>query len=232
MISKAGRQTEIGNSVNEGIWLFRAWRTLFQVARITRRIWIYGFELKLNQIWALHEKLNSSWFDDADIDDMEDDLPKFLKSISKEELAALINDIEQNMVGEADAIWKMYTVHSYKGMENDNIRMATDITLDEENLYYVAITRGMKQISIDVGEIEPTGNIVASTCSGKGECIKECVHKQHIKMEYGEKGYCPSICKHKCQPVKCIFWSSCKQKRPKHILESSKGQCFDCRVGI
>jgi len=232
MISKARRQTEVGGSINGGVWLFRAWKTLFQVARITRKIWIYGFELKLNQIWTLHEKLNSSWFDDTDIDDMEDDLPKFLKSISKEELAALISDIEQNIVGEGDADWKMYTVHSYKGMENDNIRMATDITLDEENLYYVAITRGMKQIAIDVGEISPIGNMVSNTCSGKGECIKECFHKQHVKTDYGSKGYCPSTCKHKCQPVKCIFWTICRQKRPQYILDSSKGQCFDCRLGI
>jgi len=41
-------------------------------------------------------------------------------------------------------------------MEDDNIRMANDIDINndgdsttEENLYYVAITRGMKKIIID-----------------------------------------------------------------------------------
>jgi hypothetical protein len=148
MISKAGRATEIVDTVESGVWLFRAWKTLFQMARVTTGIWIYGFEQKLKQVWSLHEKLNSGWCDDSDLEEM-DDLPKFLKSISKEELGSLIGDIEQNLVGFADAKWKIYTVHSYKGMENDFIRMASDIVLEETNLYYVAITRGLAMIASD-----------------------------------------------------------------------------------
>jgi len=35
-------------------------------------------------------------------------------------------------------------------MEDDNIRLANDIDiLEDENIYYVAITRGMKKILID-----------------------------------------------------------------------------------
>ena len=35
-------------------------------------------------------------------------------------------------------------------MENDNIRLANDIDLThDKNIYYVAITRGMKKIVID-----------------------------------------------------------------------------------
>jgi superfamily I DNA/RNA helicase len=118
------------------------------MARVTADIWIYGFEQKLKQVWSLHEKLNSGWCDDSDLEEM-DDLPKFLKSISKEELGSLIGDIEQNLVGFADAKWKIYTVHSYKGMENDYIRMASDIVMEEMNLYYVAITRGLSMIASD-----------------------------------------------------------------------------------
>lgn len=148
MISKAGRKTTIVDRVESGVWLFRSWKTLFQMARVTADIWIYGFEQKLKQVWSLHEKLNSGWCDDSDLEEM-DDLPKFLKSISKEELGSLIGDIEQNLVGFADAKWKIYTVHSYKGMENDYIRMASDIVMEEMNLYYVAITRGLSMIASD-----------------------------------------------------------------------------------
>lgn len=35
-------------------------------------------------------------------------------------------------------------------MEDDNIRLASDIDISEDaNIYYVAITRGMKKILID-----------------------------------------------------------------------------------
>ena len=54
------------------------------------------------------------------------------------------------MVCFEDSIIQFYTTHSYKGMENDNIRLANDIDLtDDENIYYVAITRGMQKIVID-----------------------------------------------------------------------------------
>jgi superfamily I DNA/RNA helicase len=46
----------------------------------------------------------------------------------------------------------MYTIHSYKGLEDDNIRIANDIedeAGEDENLYYVALTRGMKFIVED-----------------------------------------------------------------------------------
>jgi hypothetical protein len=44
----------------------------------------------------------------------------------------------------------MYTIHSYKGMENNNIRVFNDIDHEEEeNIYYVALTRGIKNIYLD-----------------------------------------------------------------------------------
>jgi superfamily I DNA/RNA helicase len=83
----------------------------------------------------------------------EDDLPKFLSSINSYQLEKLIENIQNNSVSYKDSICKLYTIHSYKGMEDDNIRMADDIDINnygdsriEENLYYVAITRGMKKI--------------------------------------------------------------------------------------
>ena len=231
MISKAKGPTEICPSVPSGVWLFRTWRLLLQTARRTPGIWIYGFDSKLVQIRSLHSKLSNSWAV-VDDDEFEDDLPKFLKSISKEELEQLIGDIERNLTDAATASWSMYTVHSYKGMENDFIRMAGDITIEEENLYYVAITRGRQKIAVDLTDDSFTDRSSSSkpslvVCDGKGRCIQECKHKQHIRSDYGANGYCPSSCIHKCVPERC---RSCKQRRPRWIL--SNGQCFDCRIGL
>ena len=45
---------------------------------------------------------------------------------------------------------RLYTVHAYKGMEDDNLRLAEDIDISEdENIYYVGITRGKKKIMMD-----------------------------------------------------------------------------------
>ena len=69
-----------------------------------------------------------------------DDLPVFLKSLSKEDLEILISDIEENIMTKEDAHYKFYTIHSYKGLEDDNVRIADDI-VDiagdiDMNLYY------------------------------------------------------------------------------------------------
>ena len=97
----------------------------------------------------LHEKLQFVKGDLAD-DDAEDDLPAFLRSISKEELEMLIEDIEAHTVPKDSCLYKFYTVHSYKGLEDDIIRVADDVLLAEEpNLYYVAITRAKKKIIMD-----------------------------------------------------------------------------------
>jgi len=237
MISKATRVTHIGGSVEAGdkaIWLFRSWRVLFNTARLTRGIWIYGWDAQVNRMRNLHAKLANSW-SVIDEDEFEDDLPKFLKSITKEDLETLISDIERNCVLAKEAKYKIYTVHSYKGMEDSIVRMAGDITLNDENLYYVAITRGMTKIVIDTAIDSKNVRVVpddTTDCKGKGECIKECYHKEHLRSEYGPKGYCPSSCVHKCVPNKCMFYTTCKQRRPQWVLDSSKGQCFDCRVGI
>jgi hypothetical protein len=111
-------------------------------------MWIYGFEQKIVQMRNLHEKLQGV----KDVEDMEfeDDLPSFLLSMSSEELNELICDIARNIVCKESSRIKFYTIHSYKGMEDDIIRVADDfIAKDEPNLYYVALTRGMKKICMD-----------------------------------------------------------------------------------
>lgn len=89
------------------------------------------------------------YMDDDEIKLFDDDLPKFLSSITKNELENLLDIIENNCVSFIDATCKMYTIHSYKGLEDDIIKIADDLDGDkEENLYYVALTRG-KKIIID-----------------------------------------------------------------------------------
>ena len=157
MISKASassaeaKETHFG-AVSAGdkyVYLFRSWKQLLTTARQTQGTWIAGFDQKIVQMRRLHEKLQFVKGDLAD-DDAEDDLPAFLRSISKEELELLIEDIEAHTVPKDACLYKFYTVHSYKGLEDDIIRIADDVLLKEEpNLYYVAITRAKKKIIMD-----------------------------------------------------------------------------------
>jgi superfamily I DNA/RNA helicase len=115
-----------------------------------KNIWIYNYEEQIEKMRKLHSILKTF---DGNIDEEEfsDDLPIFLKSLSKEDLEILITDIENNITSKQDALYKFYTIHSYKGLEDNYIRISNDWdkSLDDdegENLYYVALTRGMKII--------------------------------------------------------------------------------------
>ena len=89
-------------------------------------------------------------FDKDEINSFEDDLPKFLKSLSESELNNLIDNICVNLVPFKMSRIRLYTVHAYKGMEDENLRLAEDIDISEdENIYYVGITRGKKKIMMD-----------------------------------------------------------------------------------
>jgi hypothetical protein len=151
MVSKSTNQTVFGK-IKDGdsyVYLFRSWRRLLEIARNTQNMWIYSFDTKIVQMRKLHEKLQYSKSDDDDME-FEDDLPNFLRSITREELESLIHDIEANMVAEKTSLYKFYTVHSYKGMENAIVRIADDVNGKESpNIQYVALTRGMKKICED-----------------------------------------------------------------------------------
>jgi len=156
MISKASHSTHFGtiDGGNKYVYLFRSWRQLLTTARETTGMWIYGFEQKIVQMRNLHEKLQGI----KDVDDMEfeDDLPSFLLSMSSDELNELICDIARNIVSKEESRIKFYTVHSYKGMEDDIIRVASDVSLDDDpNLYYVALTRCLKKVTLDEGNSLP-----------------------------------------------------------------------------
>jgi len=154
IISKSKNSTRFVNSFDDNekyVYLFRSWRILLLTAEKTNKIWINSFDKKINEIKNLHNKLINYKNFDIDENTYEDDLPKFLKSISAEELENLLNNITNNLVDFKESLIKFYTVHSYKGLEDDNIRLANDININEDvNIYYVAITRSKKKILMDL----------------------------------------------------------------------------------
>lgn len=149
MISKSKNNTVLSNDMSEEkyVYLFRTWRHLLTTAKSMKDIWICNFDMKVDEIRKKHERVQKKGFDD---DKYEDDLPKFLKTLSKEDLDLLLNTIYDNIVPESKANVKMYTIHSYKGLESDYIRVSSDVEVDEDlNLKYVALTRGMKHICVE-----------------------------------------------------------------------------------
>lgn len=153
MISKSKNNTILTSDVNsikdeKYTYLFRTWRALFTSARNMPKVWIYKYEQTVNKMRNLHTILSYS-NGNLDDDEFEDDLPGFLRSITKDELESIISNIDNNLTSKDEALCKMYTIHSYKGLEDDYIRIADDNEDDDENLYYVALTRGMKVIMED-----------------------------------------------------------------------------------
>lgn len=154
MISKSPCKTELISDMSHlkdenYTYLFRTWRCLLQTARKMKNIWIYNYDEQMEKIRKLHTlltKLNGN----IDNDGFPDDLPLFLKSLSKEALDKLISDIENNITSKQEAMIHFYTIHSYKGLEDDIVRLANDIHPIDENVYYVALTRGKKYIIEDL----------------------------------------------------------------------------------
>ena len=145
-------------------YLFRSWRYLLQTAAKMPNIWINDFNKKKPTIKKLHESLQKFGLNEEDKARYEDDLPNFLLKLDEYELNELISNIERNLVSKSKAMCRMYTIHAYKGMENNNIRVFNDIDHDEEqNIYYVALTRGKQNIYLndvprdDNFEISPSG---------------------------------------------------------------------------
>jgi hypothetical protein len=153
MISKSSNQTILNNDPDvlkdkKYTYLFRTWRELLTKAISIPNIWIANYEGQTEKMRKLHTIL-SSFGGNIDDEEFSDDLPQFLKKLTKDELESIISSIEKNIVHKNNAMCKLYTIHSYKGLEDDNIRIANDIEDKEgndENLYYVALTRGMKNI--------------------------------------------------------------------------------------
>lgn len=147
IISKSVNNTTLINDFDlhtRYTYLFRKWKTLYTVALTTKRIWINDYDNQFDRLLQMHKKLND--------DEFEDDLPKFLKSLSYQELEDMLLTIQENIVDENECLVKFYIIHQYKGLETENIRIANDFctsSQEEQNLKYVALTRGLKSIVLD-----------------------------------------------------------------------------------
>jgi superfamily I DNA/RNA helicase len=115
-------------------------------------IWISNYEEQKRKMRSLHTIL-CDYGGNFSEDEFEDDLPKFLKSLTEDDLNNIISNIDSNLVSKDAAKYKFYTIHAYKGLEDEHVRIADDIEDklgDDKNLYYVALTRGMKTIVEDL----------------------------------------------------------------------------------
>lgn len=57
----------------------------------------------------------------------------------------MLDTIESDMVPKESCTCEMYTIHAYKGLEDDVVKVHDDIDEEETNLSYVALTRGKYQ---------------------------------------------------------------------------------------
>lgn len=154
MISKAKHETVLTDKIDGSYtYLFRSWKKLLTTAEKTKNIWVCNFEAKAETMRKMHPALRKG----GGFDDGEDDLPKFLRMLTEDQLEGMISSIEENSTSKEEATYKFYTIHSYKGLEDDYVRIADDIEEkygDDKNLYYVALTRGMKTITEDTAQID------------------------------------------------------------------------------
>tara|TARA_Y100000739_G_scaffold226266_1_gene233529 strand:- start:18 stop:1676 length:1659 start_codon:yes stop_codon:yes gene_type:complete len=131
-------------------YLFRTWKNLLLTAQNTPNVWIYNYDKQKQIIQKLHDTLQKYKISESDKEAFEDDLPAFLLKMTSNSLETLLNNIENNITTKDKSNCNMYTIHSYKGLEDDIIRIYNDIDIiKEQNLYYVALTRGKKNIILD-----------------------------------------------------------------------------------
>ena len=112
-------------------------------------VYIYGYDDKERMMISLHARLMKFALSDEEKQDMEDDLPNFLLSYTAFELKELLRKVRSNIVPKNNAKCLMYTIHSYKGCEHNNVKLCEDITEEEQNLLYVALTRAKNKIDYD-----------------------------------------------------------------------------------
>ncbi len=148
MISKSKNETHFVSEFDENdkyTYLCRTWKHILSIGAKTKDIWINDFDKKYDIMLKLHSKIKYM----KKIEESEDDLPNFLKTLSFDELKQLLTNVLLNTVRKEQSKIKIYTVHSYKGLEDNNIRIANDINKKDVNVLYVALTRGMKKILVD-----------------------------------------------------------------------------------
>ena len=146
---------------------------MLTTARETKSIWIHNYEHQIEFIKKLHNKLKRFPLTEEEKAGFADDLPSFLLKLSVDELENLQTDIQTNLVNKEDAECKMYTVHSYKGLEHNIIRICDDVELEEENIYYVATTRSRKQLIFDISDTYYSDSDYSESDNSESEYINK-----------------------------------------------------------
>ena len=155
MVSKSTHESTLSHDTTlldgrKYTYLFRSWRHLLQTAANTPCVWINDYSRKIKAIRKDHASLHHRRNLNLKNDIFDDDLPRFLTELGGDDLEAMLLKIEENVVPEADCICKMYTIHAFKGLEDECVRLHEDVHLyqsnDKLNLYYVALTRGTQYI--------------------------------------------------------------------------------------
>lgn len=172
MIPGKDHRTTLEEDVTPGTkytYLFRTWRGLFETARTTRGIWINAFDKQVTFMNQLSEKLKKFNMTEEDKAQFSDDLPYFLLSLGQGELERMVQDIEANCVPKDQCVCEMYTIHSYKGLEDTTVKIHSDIDPEKDlNLAYVALTRGRSRIietSQPMKATSPFEKYILETCS-------------------------------------------------------------------
>lgn len=129
-------------------YLFRTWKGLLQTARKTKNIWINDFDKQSCFMRNLSDKLNKFDLSEDERSQFSDDLPSFLLKLKQGELDEMLDDIESNIVHKDISTCEMYTIHAYKGLEDDVIKVHDDLAQEDANIRYVALTRGRVKINV------------------------------------------------------------------------------------
>lgn len=163
------RDTRLTTAVTHGTmpadtpytYLFRSWRGLLTTAQTLSaslppgaKLWVHDFDRQMGLMESLHERLTRPGrrqTNSSNVCPEDDDLPAFLIKLTHEELAALKDAIQQcRTQTKAAAHVRLYTIHAYKGLEAEVVRVAGDVDRDSEpNLHYVALTRGTGHVFVD-----------------------------------------------------------------------------------
>ena len=111
------------------IYLFRSWKSIIQFAINNENVYING---------NYSHVIKNGVFDN----------PKKGKKLNIEEVKDILNRHINNDFHSSR--YKLFTIHSFKGKEYNNIRVFNDIDrMYEPNLFYVAITRCLSKLVID-----------------------------------------------------------------------------------
>lgn len=155
MISRSQNKTHITSNHEFGpeedyVYLFRTWKCLLlTAAKMRTKVWIHNFEPQIEFIKKLHQKLQYSDLSKEEREEFSDDLPAFLIKLTYEDLDDLLTSVKGNYTNnKSKAKCHMYTIHTFKGLEHDRVKIHDDIKPEEENLKYVALTRGKKEVVI------------------------------------------------------------------------------------